>query len=180
MKKIISVYKRDYDGNHLVYDEVVEGAEWVLVGEGVATRKWDGTAVLIHEGGLWKRYTLKPGRDEPVGFEPASNVDETTGKREGWVPVGDGPEDKYHREAFAADSYQDGTYELVGPKIQGNAESQGTHSLIQHGVTVLPVVPRAFDELRDALDGGGIEGIVWHHPDGRMVKIKARDFGVKR
>ena len=23
-----------------------------------------------------------------------------------------------------------------------------------------------------------IEGIVWHHPDGRMVKIKARDFGL--
>jgi hypothetical protein len=22
----------------------------------------------------------------------------------------------------------------------------------------------------------GIEGIVWHHDDGRMAKIKARDF----
>ena len=22
------------------------------------------------------------------------------------------------------------------------------------------------------------EGIVWHHPNGRMVKIKARDFGI--
>jgi hypothetical protein len=25
-----------------------------------------------------------------------------------------------------------------------------------------------------------IEGIVWHHPDGRMAKLKLRDFGVKR
>jgi hypothetical protein len=25
-----------------------------------------------------------------------------------------------------------------------------------------------------------IEGIVWHHSDGRMVKIKAKDFGIKR
>ena len=24
-----------------------------------------------------------------------------------------------------------------------------------------------------------IEGIVWHHPDGRMAKIKARDFGIQ-
>ena len=23
-----------------------------------------------------------------------------------------------------------------------------------------------------------IEGIVWHHPDGRMAKIKRRDFGL--
>jgi hypothetical protein len=25
-----------------------------------------------------------------------------------------------------------------------------------------------------------IEGIVWHHSDGRMVKIKGKDFGLKR
>jgi len=25
-----------------------------------------------------------------------------------------------------------------------------------------------------------MEGIVWHHPDGRMVKIKGVDFGINR
>jgi hypothetical protein len=25
-----------------------------------------------------------------------------------------------------------------------------------------------------------IEGLVFHHPDGRMAKIKLRDFGMKR
>lgn len=25
-----------------------------------------------------------------------------------------------------------------------------------------------------------IEGIVFHHPDGRMAKIKLRDFGISR
>lgn len=25
-----------------------------------------------------------------------------------------------------------------------------------------------------------VEGVVWHHPDGRMVKIKTRDFGLTR
>ena len=24
-----------------------------------------------------------------------------------------------------------------------------------------------------------LEGVVWHHPDGRMVKIKRKDFGYK-
>lgn len=27
-----------------------------------------------------------------------------------------------------------------------------------------------------AAEAGGVEGIVWHHDDGRMAKIKARDF----
>ncbi|GAA0391384.1 hypothetical protein GCM10009530_48340 [Microbispora corallina] len=26
------------------------------------------------------------------------------------------------------------------------------------------------------LRGWGHEGLVWHHPDGRMAKIEARDF----
>ena len=57
MKKIVSLFKRDYEGRPpLVYDEVVEGAEWVLAGEGIATRKWDGTCAMVSYGKLWKRY----------------------------------------------------------------------------------------------------------------------------
>jgi hypothetical protein len=41
-------------------------------------------------------------------------------------------------------------------------------------------VPRDFDGLREYLAGKDIEGIVWHHSDGRMAKIKLRDFGHKR
>jgi len=48
---------------------------------------------------------------------------EETGKEVGWVPAGDGPEDQWHREAFEPQlGLPDGTYELVGPSIQGNAE----------------------------------------------------------
>ena len=36
MKKVISLFRRNYDTDHLVRDEVVEGAEWVIAGEGVA------------------------------------------------------------------------------------------------------------------------------------------------
>ena len=36
MKKIISLFKRNYETDKLVRNEVVPGAEWVLQGEGTA------------------------------------------------------------------------------------------------------------------------------------------------
>lgn len=182
MKKIISLFQRNYDGDRLVRNEAVPGAEWVLAGEGVATRKFDGTCCLIRDGQLYKRFEVKPGAKPPENFEPANEVDENTGKQQGWLPVGDGPEDRWHREAFDAlgDSVVDGTYELCGPKIQGNPELCEKHLLTPHGEEVLHDCPREFDALRAYLASRGVEGVVWHHPDGRMVKIKAKDFGLKR
>src|SRR5882672_3663011 len=100
MKKIISLFQRNYDGDRLVRNEVVPGAEWVLAGEGIATRKFDGACCRIKEGKLWKRYEIKEGRSAPLGFEPANEVDEITGKQQGWLLVGEGNEDKWFRAAF--------------------------------------------------------------------------------
>lgn len=187
MQKIISLFQRNYEGDRQVRNEVVVGAEWVVAGEGVATRKWDGTCCLVRGGKLFKRYEVKPGGKAPQGFEPANEVDEATGKQHGWLPVGDGPEDHWHREAWAhhlearGEPLPDGTYELLGPKIQGNPEGLPLHCLQPHGFDVLPCPPSpTFDCIRAFLAAEGIEGIVWHHPDGRMVKIKAKDFGLKR
>jgi hypothetical protein len=179
MKKIISLFQRNYDGDRLVRDEVVPGAEWVQAGEGWATQKHDGTCCMIRGGRLFKRYEVKPGGKPPADFEPANDVDENTGKQQGWLPVGEGPEDARHREAFKGDE-PDGTYELCGPKVQGNPEGLDSHVLIPHGHTALLDAPRTYSELREYLAGGEIEGLVWHHLDGRMVKIKAKDFGIKR
>ena len=180
MKKIPSLFRRDHAGDRTVFDEIVPGCEWVQAGEGVATVKWDGTCCLVDGGRLFKRRTLRRGKTPPPGYVAATATDEVTGKQEGWVPVGDGPDDAYHREAWS-DGLPDGTYELVGPKVQGGAEGDGEqHELWRHGSKILAAVPTDFVGLADFLDGGGIEGIVWHHPDGRMCKIKARDFGVSR
>lgn len=62
MKKISSLFKRNYSGNRLVYDEIVSGSEWVTRGEGVATVKYDGTACLVRNDKLYKRYDRKPTR----------------------------------------------------------------------------------------------------------------------
>ena len=181
MQKIISLFQRNYDGDRLVRDEVVPGAEWVLAGEGVATRKFDGTCCLVRDGKLYKRFDAKHGKQPPTNFEPAQDPDPISGHWPGWVPVGDGPEDKHHRAAFALDAdLADGTYELVGPKVQGNPDEFAEHELVPHGAWELPSAPRDFAGLREYLRTANVEGIVWHHPDGRMVKIKAKDFGLKR
>ena len=182
MQKIQSLFARNYDGDRKVRNEVVPGSEWVVQGEGVATRKFDGTCCRIKDGKLWKRYEVKRGKKPPAGFEPASEVDPVTGKQQGWVIVGIGPEDQYHREAFRSREAfgdletGDGTYELCGPKIQGNPEGFDSHVLVRHGVWKLEDAPRTFEEIRSYLLARDIEGIVWHHADGRMVKIKKKDF----
>lgn len=193
MRKIISLFKRNYDGDYLVYDEVVPGAEWVVMGEGVATRKWDGTCCMVRDGKLYKRYDAKAftvgdggvkkayDRQPPPGFEPAQDPDPVTGHWPGWIPVSDTkPEDKWFREAVNPTIPKDGTYELCGPKLQGNPERLAFHVLIEHGGEELPDCPRDFEGLRAYLRNKDIEGVVWHHADGRMVKIKARDFGFSR
>ena len=176
MKKIVSLFQRNCDGDRLVRDEVVAGAEWVLAGEGVATRKFDGTCAMVRGGRLYKRFDAQQGKTPPPGFEPTQDPDPVTGHWPGWVLVGDGPEDRWFREAFepAASTPNDGTYELCGPKVQGNPEALDAHTLVPHGVEVLADAPRDFDGLKAYLQNKTLEGIVWHHPDGRMVKIQAQ------
>jgi hypothetical protein len=177
MKKIISLFQRNYDGDRLVRNEVVPGAEWVLAGEGIATRKFDGTCCMVRDGTLYKRYDAKAGKTPPAGFDPAQDPDPSTGHWPGWLPVGNGPDDRWHRDAaFNLDALPDGTYELCGPKVQGNPEGFDKHVLVPHGKAVLELCPRTFDTLREYLRDTTIEGIVWHHTDGRMVKIKRKDF----
>jgi hypothetical protein len=164
MKKIISLFKRNRGGDWAVYNELAQGAEWVRNGEGMATRKYDGACCMIQDGNLFKRY--QGGKD-----------------LSGWVRCGDeNLNDKYFIEAFnTLQEKENGTYELVGPKINGNPEKMDTHVLIKHeGAEIFPDCPRTFDEIREWFRDKDIEGIVWHHADGRMVKIKKKDFGMRR
>lgn len=181
MQKIISLFKRDYDGARQIYDEVVEGAEWVVNGEGDPTEKVDGTCCMVKDGKLYKRYDAKKGKQPPAGFEPTQpEPDPNTGHWPGWLLVGDGPDEKWHRQAIGIGTPPDGTYELIGPKIQGNKYHLDSHVLIPHGHNILDGVPRDFAGLKAYFENKtDIEGVVWHHEDGRMVKIKRRDFGLR-
>lgn len=181
MKKIISVFKRDFEGDGIAVNEVTPGAEWVLAGEGVATRKYDGSCCLIREGKFYKRYDAKKGKTPPQGFIPAQDeADPVTGHWPGWLLVGDEPEDKWFRDALKHSHItEDGTYEAVGTCFQGNPEQLYLNCLIKHGDHKVDC-PRDFDAIREFLSRENIEGVVFHHPDGRMAKVKKKDFGIKR
>lgn len=193
MKKIISLFQRNYETDRLVRDEIVPGAEWVINGEGIATRKYDGTCCNVENGVLYKRYDAKNGKIPPNGFRPAQKPDPVTGHWPGWLPVGNGPEDKWFERglqntlcdecdglAYENGTLPDATYELCGPHFQGNPEKFLFDSLIMHGSVKLPDVPRSFEEIKGYLKDLDIEGIVWHRENGDMVKIKKKDFGFKR
>lgn len=181
MKKIPTIFVRDMAARPVrLRPEWKPGCEWVRDGDGLATVKIDGSCCLVRAGVLYKRRELKPGQEAPEGFEVA-DVDDDTGKTVGWVMVGNGPDDIYHREALLpmVATIADGTYELVGPKVQGNTLGLKAHRLVRHGFAeIIEEVPRTFDGLQEYLQTFYGEGVVWHHPDGRMAKIKRRDFGL--
>lgn len=192
MKKIPSLFERDFsvriEGGHKVVDKVNPASQWVAEGLGVATRKRDGMAVLWRAGQLFKRYDAKAGRTPPEGFEPAQPAaDPETGHWPGWIPTIQGSKADAHLwEAVDAHVAEhgpllDGTYEVCGPKIGtrhgANPERLERHVLFTHGAEVLEGVPTQYQALRDYLDARPeMEGVVWRHPDGRMAKIKRKDF----
>jgi hypothetical protein len=184
MKKISSLFARDPSNPRLITDEYHPAAAWVVAGEGVATRKWDGTAVLVRAGRLYARYDVKHGKTAPPGFEPAQEPDPNTGHHPGWVPA-ERPDDKWIRSALeAASIVEDGTYEACGPKIGGNPERLTEHRLIRHGTDVLIAVPRDKAGLVAYFSENNIEGVVWWRREGEddceKIKITGEALGVKR
>lgn len=127
-----------------------------------------------------KEEELKKNIKEPYGFV-LKETDNNTGSRYGWVPVEPTTKnDRYLLEAYK-DNLEYGTYELCGPKIQGNPEGYSIHVLIKHSeAEKYRRLHRSREAIMNFLRDNDIEGIVFHHPDGRMCKIKNRDFGVKR
>ena len=190
MQKIPTVFEREQVGKKFLATPVVNPeCQWVLDGEGVPTRKWDGTAVLRHEGQWYARRVVKEGKAMPEGWLHWSfNPEQKSGH--GWEPVTDAPQFQHIREAidYAEDNddmstlvdLTDGTYEAIGPAINGNHERLAEcHCLRKHGAREMPVVtPRTYESIRLAVETADVEGIVFHHPDGRMAKAKRRDFGI--
>ena len=187
MKKIPTLFVRDPEDRAHVLNEVNPGCEWVLAGEGVATVKWDGTCTMLADDGTWwARREVKPGKPTPEDFWEEQH-DQVTGKRVGWEPMAQSSFARIHAEALRLAGHPftpvgPGTYELVGPKINGNPEGFLTHHLIRHGWAPFSLrnaakdAPRDFEGLRTWLRGCPYEGIVFHHPDGRRAKIKRKDF----
>lgn len=200
MKKMKTVFVIDRENGSVATSVVVNDSKWVVEGEGVATVKMDGTSSMVRNGKLFKRMDRKlekafgakrkndPAmvlenfmfKGAPEGWEACESApDKLTGHWPGWVPVLEGdPASRWHLEAFAkADTWEDGTYELVGPKVQNNRYDLMEHRLWRHGSSVVEV-GRTFEELKAWLESNKVEGLVFHHPDGRMAKLRRKDFNI--
>jgi hypothetical protein len=193
MRKIPTLFVRNFDTNpRYVTRDITPGCEWVIEGEGSPTRMYDGTCVMFDGERWWARREVKEGKTAPDGFV-ALGADPETGKVMGYEPAGQSAFAIHHAEALvngenvaedrwgaaAPPEWTTGTYELLGPKVNGNPERFIVHELIRHDFAEkLPGVPRDFDGLAAWLHAHPYEGIVWHHEDSRMAKLKKRDFPV--
>jgi len=189
MTKIPTMFVRDESKNgHPVTDQVKPECQWVLDGEGIATIKLDGTNVKIQGGRPYKRQKPKSGDYDEASYvlceEPATADRWVFEAFDNWSVSPDLKE---------VEIPPDGIYELIGPKVQGNPHGEPSHTLVSvvpphPSLIMAPVFSRTFDDLKALLSSSaaqskalwGIvpEGIVFHHPDGRMAKIKRRDFGL--
>lgn len=183
MKKMKTLFKRIIENNIIkeTVNEVTDGCEWVINGEGIATLKLDGTCCLIEDGKIFARYDFKPGRKLPDGAIPCQEKpDPITGHFPHWVEVKDQPHYKWHKIAFEKqkEELENGTYELVGVHFQKDPEHVKIGDiLIKHGSIILDDVPRDFEGIKEYLRTHEIEGIVFHRENGEMCKIKRTDFG---
>lgn len=183
MKKIGTLFAKDPTDLAKVINKISDENKWVIAGKAVATRKFDGTAAAIINGALFKRFDAKKGRVVPIGAIACQEADIITGHHPHWLKCDRSKaEDRFFFEGFDNLKVKtDGTFELCGPKVQGNPEKLAKHTLIRHGSEVLEFSSFEFDNLKKFLSENDIEGIVFHHEsDGRMCKLRKSDFGMKR
>ncbi len=186
MKKIKTVFKRDWEGDRQILSEYVDGVDASVLNACVATEKLDGTNVrLTVRNAILVRLEK---RRNPDKMQKAKGIEEP------WYVDADeySPEDKYMWEAVRntdLSDIPDGEWsgEVLGKNVQGNPLKLEGHTVVLFSCGKAPKfenVPTSFDELKEWLplqkskfgNDCGIEGIVWHHPSGEMYKIKCKDF----
>jgi len=156
------------------------------------TVKRDGTAMMRKDGKWYQRRVLKVHTvaggvsgtlPAPNGFEPAQvapTYDQENRQLEwpGWVPLSE-----QYREAMVEAQMElcvdDGTYELCGPKINGNPEQLEKHTLFRHGSEVIEVsdlLVRSKEIIIQIVKLTRAEGIVIYGSGDRKAKVKRREF----
>jgi hypothetical protein len=189
MQKIQTIFKRDWEKSNKVINEMIDGVNPNTLETAKATEKIDGTNVRIT---VRKHYAVRvekrrnPSKQQKVlGIEEPWYVDANeSDSSDKWIYDG-------IRNIDFSD-IPDGEWsgELVGPNIQGNPLNLDKNVVVFFTLDQCPVhdnVPVTFEELKEWLPKQKskygkecfIEGIVWHCKDGRMFKIKTKDFDYK-
>ena len=185
MKKIKTIFERDWEGNRTCINKFIDGFTPALLTDAIATEKLDGTNVRI---------TIRNGT--VVRIEKRRNPDKIQkhkGIIEPWyIDASQSTEDKWINDAVAntdTSAITDGEWsgEAVGKNIQGNPLNLNKNIVVFFSLGQSPTfenVPTNYGELKEWLKNQksryghdcGIEGIVWHCKNGDMYKIKVKDF----
>lgn len=163
--------------------------------------KIDGTSCLIKDGKPYCRLDLKLFKRKhdkivktftkeelmsklPEGAIACQEPDNKSGHWPHWIPVSpNNPEHKYIYEGFTSLSNKiDGTYECIGPKIQGNPHNESSHIWVQHASPDLIYVVKnwqdnPFETFKNLFKTFSWEGLVAYNGIEPVAKIRRTDFG---
>lgn len=187
MEKIKTIFDRNWETNRKINPTLVVDFDFE---NATATEKLDGTNI---------RLTVRSGTI--VRVEKRRNpgkVQKQKGIVDPWYVDADefDSEDKWTFVAVKNTDFSkvpDGEWsaEALGKNIQGNPLRLKNSQVFIFSLPewrekiTLKNVPYDYETLREWLpqqksklgNDVGIEGIVWHHPNGEKVKIKVKDFG---
>lgn len=186
MRKISTIFERNWETDRKVNAQLIVDFDFE---HAVATEKLDGTNIRVTvRNGIVVRSEKR--RNPSKQQKQAGIVDPW------YVDINEhSPEDKWMMAAINGTDFSavpDGEWpaEALGKNIQGNPlQLEGNQVFIfslpdWRERILLTDAPHTFSELREYLNtkkscvGNDclMEGVVWHHPDGSMVKIKRKDF----
>lgn len=196
MRKLPTIFPKDpKDLGRVIDGPIIEGIDHFKL-------KIDGTACMIKHGRPYCRYDAKLfkrthravtfyTKEEvqaklPEGAIPCQEPDELSGHWPHWIPVlENNPSQKYILEGFNnLEKKQDGTYECIGPKLQGNPHGEDCHIWIPHfhdnlifGISIVDY-DTAFEFLEGVLEFLSFEGLVAYNESNKPIgKIRRSDFG---
>jgi len=200
MKKIQTILPKDpNDMGRVTNGTLMQGIAYFKI-------KIDGTACMVKNGKPYARFDAKLFKRKkgkvitftkeeviaklPVGAIACQEADEKSGHWPHWVPVSeDNPSQKYILEGFnnLGDNPIDGTYECVGPKLQGNPHGEDKHYWIAHFHDNLNVnlnnleAENVFEFFEALFQDFNFEGLVAYNVDDIPIgKIRCSDFGIKK
>ena len=186
MRKISTIFERNWGGNRSVIPHLIVEFDFETA---IATEKLDGTniRVTVRNGGVVR----VEKRKNPTKLEKQKGI------LNPWYVDADeyATQDKWIFDAVKntdLSKVPDGEWpaEAIGKNIQGNPLNLEGNQIFIFSLPswrkkiTLNNVPTTFEGIKDYLStqksliGNDclMEGIVWHHPNGEMVKIKRKDF----
>ncbi len=201
--RVLPELHKDADVAWVLAGEGIPTVKWD--GSAVMVNAW-GVLFVRYDWKFNKKTKKKPPM--PNGFIPSQDADPVTGHHPGWIPAFGNPAAKWHLEALEnyrklnGDPKNGTTLEAVGPHHQTNPYHLDEDFLFCHGQDPIQELvgfsyggPNSkIEAFHNALKtflskfhfkrrpmtrAQTIEGIVWHHPDGRMVKALASDLGIE-